>query len=134
MMKKCQASFEFLLIIGFVVLITAAMNNIFFQKNLALLLASRSIDSYTNCEGFSSAVTEAARLNNMRIKIYNYYNMTVNSSGMLIVSYYNYNSEESFCSLQTKKLVNEAGSGYFNLTDGYYYITNHNGTLKVEAA
>lgn len=131
MSKHCQVGFEFLIIISIVLVVTALVNTSMFFRSADIMLRGRSIDILRNCEDFSSSVTQTLKLNNMKTKFYTYYNLSINSSSMLISS--NYEAGTVFCNLLTKNLINQTGNNIFLLSDGEYYLINTDGTIMVQS-
>lgn len=130
MNKKSQASLELMTALTLVILITSFISAPMLQRHIGIMLQARALNALNNCEGFSNAVTQTLRENGLRMHFYNFFNLTIDSEYLQLIS--EYEDGVILCTISTKNLVNETNSNYFTLTDGEYYLFNNNGTVEVQ--
>jgi hypothetical protein len=127
--KKSQAGLEFMISITLIILVTTIISISMFHRDVEIVLKGRAISVFNNCEEFSNGVTQTIKLNGLRKRFYNYYNLTIDGSARLVVS--EYEDGVIFCDLLTPSIMNLTGSRVFNMTSGEYYITNNDGIIVV---
>lgn len=131
MNSKSQAGFELLLAIITLVTVTTLISVIMlnYQKDVLMWGVDNTVRN--NCDELVNKINQALKMDNMRIKYYNFYNLTIEANARLITSFYS--EGVIICHSPTTQIVNNTGYFNFNLTEGEYYLTNNRGVIRVSS-